>query len=104
MEELLETMGALFWLVVGIVAIVPLVLFSISYNRVRSRSLLMTAVAFGLFFLKGLLLGARLIIPEGIEDTTWYLNDGTGLLMAAFLDILIIGLITASLLLGKGSI
>ena len=100
MVETAEQILAVFWLVVAVVALVPLVLFSISYKRVRSKNLLLTTIAFGLIFLKGALLASRLIIPASMDDV-WYLDDETWWMVAAVLDIIIIGLISASLLIGR---
>ena len=100
MVETGEQINAVFWLVVAAVALVPLIIFSISYKRIRSRNLLLTTIAFGLFFVKAFALGMRLVVPESMEDL-WYLDDETWWTVAAVLDIIIIGLISFGLMLGK---
>jgi hypothetical protein len=84
-----EQTELILWLIVAAVSLVPLVIFSISYNRVRSPKLLITTVAFFLFFLKALILAMKLFIPNYVDEIWWS--------VAAILDILIISLIAYSL-------
>jgi len=78
------------WLVVAAVSLVPFILFFISYMRVRSTKLLITTIAFLLFFIKAMTLAMELFIPD-------YLDEISGS-VAAILDLIIIGLIAFALL------
>ena len=84
-----EQTELILWLIVAAVSLVPLVIFSISYRRVRSPKLLITTLAFFLFFVKALILAMKLFIPNYVDETWWS--------VAAVLDILIISLIAYSL-------
>ena len=75
--------------IVAAVSLIPLVIFSISYRRVRSQKLLITTLAFFLFFVKALILAMELFMPDYLDDTWWS--------VAAVLDIMIISLIAYSL-------
>lgn len=77
------------WLIVAAVSLFPAVVFFISYNRVRSTKLLITALAFSLFFVKAMILASKLFIPNYVDEIWWA--------VAAVLDIIIIGLIAISL-------
>ena len=84
-----EQTELILWLIVALVSLVPLLVFSISYKRVRSPKLLITTIAFFLFFVKALILAMKLFIPN-YDDEVWWA-------VAAVLDILIISLIAYSL-------
>jgi len=84
-----EQSELILWLIVALVSLIPLLIFSISYRRIKSPKLLITAFAFFLFFIKALILAMKLFIPH-YEDEVWWA-------VAAVLDILIISLIAYSL-------
>lgn len=92
-----ESVNALFWIIVAVVALIPFSIFAISYKRIKSQKLLFTTIAFFLFFIKAVTLGMRLFIPESSEEL-WFLDDEFWWSIAAVLDILIIGLIAFPLL------
>lgn len=98
MSEVSEGINAFFWLAVAVAALVPLVIFAVSYKRVRSKRILLTTIAFGLFFIKAILLSLRLFTPESQEDL-FQIDNETWWIVAAILDIFIIGLISAGLML-----
>lgn len=89
MFESIEAYSVL-WLLVAIISIFPLVLFWVSYYRVHSQRLLITAIAFGIFFLKAAMLSLELFIAN--------FEDDVALIIAAFVDTLFLGLVTAALL------
>ena len=91
-----EVINGVIWLIVTIIAIIPVIVFSKTYMKVKSKRILLTTVAFFLFFIKALTLAMRLIVPEGDEEV-WYLNDEFWWSIAAILDIIIIGLIVLAL-------
>ncbi len=91
-----EVIMAVLWLVVAVISLIPLCIFYISYNRVKSKKLLITTVAFSLFFVKALTLGMRLFILN-LDDEIWYLDDDFWWSIAAILDIIIISLIAFAL-------
>jgi hypothetical protein len=84
-----EQTELILWLIVAVVSLIPLVIFSISYRRVRSQKLLITTLAFFLFFVKALILAMKLFMPNYVDETWWS--------VAAVLDIMIISLIAYSL-------
>ncbi len=84
-----EKTELILWLLVAAVSLFPAVVFFISYNRVRSTKLLITAIAFSLFFIKAMILASKLFIPNYVDEIWWA--------VAAVLDIIIIGLIAISL-------
>ena len=84
-----EQTELILWLIVAAVSLIPLVIFSISYRRVRSQKLLITTLAFFLFFVKALILAMKLFMPNYVDETWWS--------VAAVLDIMIISLIAYSL-------
>jgi hypothetical protein len=84
-----EKIELILWLIVAAISLVPVVIFYISYNRVRSTKLLITMLAFFLFFIKALILAVRRFMPNYVDHTWWW--------VAAVLDIMIICLITFSL-------
>jgi predicted transcriptional regulator len=84
-----EQTELILWLIVAAVSLIPLVIFSISYRRVRSPKLLITTLAFFLFFIKALILAMKLFIPNYVDEIWWS--------VAAVLDIVTISLIAYSL-------
>ena len=84
-----EQTELILWLIVAAVSLIPFVIFSISYHRVRSPKLLITAAAFFLFFIKALILAMKLFVPNYVDEIWWA--------VAAVLDIIIISLIAYSL-------
>jgi hypothetical protein len=84
-----EEVELILWLIVAAVSLIPVIFFSISYIRVRSTKLLMTDIAFILFFVKAVTLGMKLFIPSYSDEIWWS--------VAAFLDIMIISLIALAL-------
>ena len=96
MVETSETVNAILWLVVAMISLLVSCVFYISYRRIKSKKLLLTTGAFLIFFIKSLLLGMRLFVPES-EDETWFLDDEFWWSVAAFLDVAIIGLIAFAL-------
>lgn len=91
-----EWISGVLWLVVALVSIIPIVIFSRAYMRVRSKKLLYTTVAFCLFFIMGITLALKVIFP-GSDDAAWYLNDEFWWPVAAFMCIAIIGLFVIAL-------
>ena len=89
MFEPSDQLISILWLVVAVIALIPFSIFSVSYRRVKSTKLLLTALAFFLFFVKSLLIGMNLFIP-GYEDDF-------GVFLAGFMDIIIIALIVLAL-------
>ena len=83
-----EQTELILWLIVAAVSLIPLVIFSISYRRVRSQKLLITTLAFFLFFVKALILAMKLFMPNYVDEIWWS--------VAAVLDIMIISLIAYS--------
>ena len=81
--------NSLLWLIVAIIAAIPLIVFLKSYLKVRSRNFLFLAAAYSLFLVKAITLSMNLFISQ-YEDETWWT-------LAAFLDILIMVLIVLSL-------
>ena len=84
-----EQTELILWFIVAAVSLIPLVIFSISYIRVRSPKLLITTLAFFLFFIKALILAIKLFIPNYVDEIWWS--------VAAILDIIMISLIAYSL-------
>jgi len=89
MIESSEEINAILWLVVAVVSLVPISMFFISYIRVKSGKLLITVVAFSLFFIKAIALSMKLFIQNYADEFWWSI--------AAILDIIIISLILISL-------
>ena len=84
-----EQTELILWLIVAAVSLIPVVIFSIAYARTRSTKLLITTLAFALFFVKALVLSARRFTPNYVDSDWWW--------VAAVLDIMIICLIAYSL-------
>jgi hypothetical protein len=96
MVETSEQINAVLWLIVAIIALVPLIVFLKSYLRVRTRKLLMTTTAFILFFSMAMILAMRLVVPSS-DTAQWYMDDEFWWSIAAVMDIAIICLIAFSL-------
>jgi ABC-type arginine/histidine transport system permease subunit len=77
------------WLIVAVLSLIPIIIFSISYIRVRSKKLLITTAAFYLFFIKAMVLAMKLFVRNYSDEIWWS--------VAAILDIIIICLIAYSL-------
>jgi hypothetical protein len=84
-----EQTELILWLIVALVSLFPIVIFLLSYIRVRSPKLLITTFAFFLFFVKAVILAMKLFIPNYADEVWWA--------VAAVLDIMIISLIAFSL-------
>jgi len=84
-----EQTELILWLIAAAISLVPVVLFSIGYIRVRSTKLLIATLAFYLFFFKTLILAMKLFVPNYADEIWWA--------VAAVLDIMIISLIAYSL-------
>lgn len=96
MVELSETINAILWLVIAILALIVFLIFLKSYKRVKDKKILYTTIAFFLFFVKAILLGMKLFMPE-TDNEPWFLDDEFWWSIAAILDAIIIGLIFYSL-------
>ncbi len=84
-----ELTELILWLIAAAVSLVPIVIFSISYIRVKSTKLLITTLAFSLFFIKTVVLAIKLFETDYIDEFWWE--------VAAVLDIVMICLIAYSL-------
>lgn len=84
-----EQVELILWLIAAAVSLIPVVIFSISYVRVKNTKLLITTLAFCLFFVKALILAMKLFIPNYVDEIWWS--------VAAVLDIMIISLIAIAL-------
>lgn len=93
MFESQDQICALLWLLVAVISIIPLVAFTVAYKRVKKAKLLITLIAFGIFLVKGVVIGMKIFIPTYSDEFWWS--------VAAILDILIIGLITLSIITKK---
>ena len=96
MAETGELINLIIWAVVALLSLIPLIIFFVSYRRIKSRRLLITTLAFLLFFIKAVLLSFRLFVPSS-GDEIWYLDDDLWWSIAAFLDVGILGLIAFAL-------
>ena len=83
------------WVIVAIISLVPVYIFWIGYLKLRTRDLLITSIAFTLFFIKAITLAMKIFI-EGADEGSWYLDDEFWWSIAAVLDVIIIGLIASS--------
>ncbi len=84
-----EQTELILWAIVAAVSLVPVAIFFMSYTRVRSTKLLITTVAFSLFFVKAVILSMKLFVTNYVDEFWWP--------VAAILDIIIISLIAYSL-------
>jgi len=91
----MEDIYAVLWLITALIAVIPVYVFWTGYRKVRSKDLLITAVAFTLFLAKSIILSMELFAGEAGEGT-WYLDDEFWFGVAAVLDMIIIGLIAIS--------
>lgn len=89
MFESTEDLNSILWIVVALLASLPLIVFLIAYVRVKSERLLITAIAFCLFVIKAVILAMKLVLQDYNDDTWW--------MVAALLDMMIIGLIAYAL-------
>lgn len=89
------------WLIVAVISLLPMYVFWIGYRKLRTRDLLITAIAFTLFFIKAALIAMEIFI-EG-NESSWILNDEFWLAVAAILDMAIIGLIATSFTIKLGN-
>jgi len=87
--EVSEEVNAILWLVAAVLSLIPLTIFFISYFRVSSGKLLITAAAFCCFLIKATILSMKLFV-QGYDDELWWS-------IAAILDIVTISLIAYSL-------
>lgn len=92
-----EELIAFFWVVVGIIALIPFTIFTISYLRIKDKKLLLNSIAFFLFFLKAIILAIGLFELMG-DNAVWYFAEEFWWFYASILDIMIIALISFSLL------
>ncbi len=90
-----ETIIGILWLIVAIIAVVPIVIFARTYKRVQDWKILVTLFAFSLFLVKAVTLSMRLVVGE--NDDVWWLNDEFWWSVAAVIDIVIIGLFVYAL-------
>jgi len=84
-----EEINTILWLVVAFTSLILVIMFSVSYKRVRSKKLLITTIAFSLFFIKAIVLAMKGFLQNYSDEIWWS--------VAAFLDIIIICLIVYSL-------
>ena len=84
-----EETELILWLIAAIISIVPIVVFFVSYLRVRKPVLLIATSAFFIFFLKAMILAMKLFIPTYVDEFWWS--------VAAILDIIMISLVAFSL-------
>lgn len=84
-----EGITTILWLIVTVLSLAPLIIFSISYFRVKTRRLLIITIAFFLFFIKASILSMKLFLQNYSDEVWWS--------VAAILDAIIIGLIAFSL-------
>ena len=59
-----EQIELVLWLVVAAVSLIPIAIFFISYIRIKSIKLLITALAFSIFFVKGMVLSMKLFVTD----------------------------------------
>ncbi len=85
-----------FYLLVAAIALIPMCIFWISYRRVKSKKLLITAMAFSIFFVKAIIMALEVVfvIVVGAED----FPEEFWISLAAVLDIVIITLFAVPLL------
>jgi hypothetical protein len=84
-----EQVELILWLIVAAISLIPIVIFFISYIRIKSMKLLITTLAFFLFFAKGMILSMKLFVTNYVDAFWWT--------VAAIMDLIIIALITYSL-------
>ena len=59
-----EQIELVFWHVVAAVSLIPIAIFFISYIRIKSMKLLITALAFSIFSVKGMVLSMKLFVTD----------------------------------------
>ena len=84
-----EEINSILWFVVAMVSLILVFMFSVSYIRVRSKKLLLTTVAFSLFFIKAIVLVMKPFLQNYSDEMWWS--------VVASLDLIIICLIVYSL-------
>ena len=88
-----------FYLVVALIAIIPMCIFWVSYRRVQSRKLLITTLAFSIFFVKAIVMSLEVVFAAmgggDFPEESW-------ISLAAVLDIVIITLFALPLLQHNG--
>jgi hypothetical protein len=89
MAEPSEAINVVLWLIVAGLSTLPLIIFSISYIRVRKTRMLIAAVAFSLFLVKGIILAIKYFVNNYSDEIWWSI--------VAILDMSIICLIILSL-------
>jgi len=82
--------NAIFWFVIGVIALFPSIILLVTYLRVKSKRLLLASSAFFLFVLKGIILSMKLFL-DNYQDGIWWS-------VAAVLDLVIIALISFALM------
>jgi hypothetical protein len=84
-----EQTELILWLIAAAISIIPVVVFFVSYLRVRKTVLLIATFAFFIFFLKATILAMKLFMPYYVDEFWWSI--------AAILDIIMISLVALSL-------
>lgn len=84
-----EQTELILWLIAAAISLVPVVIFFVSYLRVKSMVLLIATSAFFIFFLKAMILAMKLFMPNYVDEFWWS--------VAAILDIIMISLVALSL-------
>ena len=84
-----EETELILWLIAAAISLIPIVIFFVSYLRVRKMVLLIATFAFFIFFLKAMILAMKLFMPYYVDEFWWS--------VAAILDIIMISLVAFSL-------
>ena len=90
----MEDIYSLLWLITAAIAVIPVYVFWTGYRKIKSKDLLITSIAFTLFFVKALIMAMELFVGE--DGGVWYLEDELWFAIAAILDMIIIVLIVVS--------
>lgn len=82
---------SILWLLVAVITLFPMLVFWTGYSKLRTRNLLISSLAFTLFFVKALTLAMKIFMEgegalSGYSDELWWS-------VAALLDMIIISLI-----------
>jgi hypothetical protein len=86
MEDIVNFLRA--WIMVF--ALILFIVSMVAYRRTKSKRVLIVSIAFGIFFVKGIVLSLGLLYPD-IES----INSGG---LGDFLDVLILALLAISIL------
>ena len=86
MDDLVNFLRA--WIMVF--ALILFIVSMVAYHRTRNKRVLIVAVAFGIFFVKGIVLSLGLLYP----DVETIIGSGLG----NFLDVLILALLAITIL------